>query len=191
MIRRSHKKVRRACTQGITKNNKKKQQMPVTEHRSNLTSICHLWRSMRTLQGTSICHLWRSMRTLQGNWVCTVYHCLGMFMLHDGNGDIMQKDKDHHSIHHIGHDIWSGVFTLVYIHGQLYLDCTLLVWEFIDGCIHYFNQGSFKSKIIRKRMLNTLWFTDLGLCILFVLYGLGEPFGLANSETVQSRVCTL
>ena len=50
----------------------------------------------------------------------------------------------------------------------------------------------FKTKYVPKRMLHMFWFlTDFGLHILFVLYGLGEPFGLTNPETVQSRVLHL
>ena len=65
-----------------------------------------------------------------------------------------------------------------------------LMWEFLDGFIDYFNKGSFKSKL--KRILHTLYFAaDFGLHILFLRYGLGTPFGVANPELMQNRVLYL
>ena len=65
-----------------------------------------------------------------------------------------------------------------------------LMWEFLDGFIDYFNKGSFKSKL--KRILHTLHFAaDFGLHILFLRYGLGTPFGVANPELMQNRVLYL
>lgn len=68
-----------------------------------------------------------------------------------------------------------------------------LVWEFLDGCLDYFNKGNYTSKEFQqpKRMLYALCFVlDVGLHTLFVLYGTGistDEFGLGIFQTVQSR----
>ena len=87
--------------------------------------------------------------------------------------------------------LWEG-FRLGICPWPIILGSYCLVWEFVDGFFDYFNKNSFKTKYIPKRMLHMFWFlADFGLHILFVLYGLGEPFGLTNPETVQSRVLHL
>ena len=68
-----------------------------------------------------------------------------------------------------------------------------LVWEFLDSCLDYFNKGAYTRKEFQlpKRILHAFFFvTDVGLHILFVLYGVGMPideFGLGIPQTVQSR----
>ena len=68
-----------------------------------------------------------------------------------------------------------------------------LMWEFLDSFLDYFNKGAYTSKRFQlpKRMLYAFYCVlDVGLHILFVLYGLGMPtneFGLGIPQTVPSR----
>ena len=67
-----------------------------------------------------------------------------------------------------------------------------LTWEFLDGFVDYFNKGSFKSKLMPKRVLHVFHSaSNFSLHILFVLYGLGTPFGVANPELLWNRVLCL
>ena len=67
-----------------------------------------------------------------------------------------------------------------------------LIWEFLDGFFDYFNNGSFKSKHIPKRVLHVLFFVpDFFLHIQFVLYGHGIPFVVTNLELMWNRVLYL
>ena len=77
-----------------------------------------------------------------------------------------------------------GLSTWPVVFGTYYL-----VWDSFNGLFDYFNKGSFKSKYLPKRLLYVVLFAgDIGLHILFVLYGQGTPFVVTNPELIWNKV---